>query len=106
MVGRLPLAILPDLVTGEMTVGLGAGLNGDDCRWKCIFKVFLVESRKGFLQEFHSLGYRHGHISFLFALPSSDRVGRFTVTARRPFRLVLMEAYAPISFMTAASAAS
>ena len=43
------LGILPDLLRGKMAVRLGAGLDGDNGFWKCIFKIFLVQNIKRIL---------------------------------------------------------
>lgn len=58
--GTLALSILPDLLRGKMTVDLGAGLDGDNGLWKCIFKIFFVQNIKRILQEFRGLADGHG----------------------------------------------
>lgn len=58
--GALALGILPDLLRSKVAVRLGAGLDGDNGFWKCIFKIFLVQNIKRILQEFCGLADCHG----------------------------------------------
>ena len=56
---QFALAVVPDLAASEMSIGFGAGLDGDHGLWECTFKVFFVQRVKGIFEELHSLGNRH-----------------------------------------------
>lgn len=67
----LTLDIRPYLFPDEVTIDLGAGLDGDNRFWKCIIKILFVQNVKGFFEKFCCLTDGHD-VDLLFVSVNSN----------------------------------